>query len=74
MTLWEKAWPILLVFGVLILIFVAAAHSAAQPPVFFAANGTVFLHRKAAEKMMQKGICCAKQLVPFLFFIGRCKA
>jgi len=26
MTFWEKAWPILLVFGVLILIFVASAH------------------------------------------------
>jgi len=26
MTLWEKIWPILLVFGVLALIFIVSAH------------------------------------------------
>lgn len=68
MTLWEKAWPILLVFGVLILIFVLLPTKAAVSIVSFCHLGLVFapLQGKAAKKM-QKGICCTNQQIPFLF-------
>ncbi len=68
MTLWEKAWPILLVFGVLILILLLLPTKAAVSIVSFLPFGARFsLHCKGKRRKDAKGNLLYKSADSLLF-------